>query len=500
MMALFTKHQSRSLFLIFFLSTALCVPAVVCAARVQKPGVQKPGVQKPAAALKPAEPFQQSIENIRKAAESAGVMLVSLPSGRIVFEYNSATALVPASLVKLLTSYAAMKKLGPSFRFGTEALARGEPVDGVIQGDIWIRGAGDPFFVSAKAQELAQAIKDRGIRQITGGVFTDDGFFNPKSEHICLDGDCVGTFNPVVSATAVDFNLVPLRLLVPPKPGAVVTVDPAWAGSYIKVNGRAVSAKKGDTLRVRSLGATGSGQEEFQISGQAASRGPRSREYRFHAADPAGLFAGAIRAALERSGIRVMGQAAGEGTTPPGAVTIARYESPPLSELVASMNKYSNNFMAEMLLKALGGHVSGPPGTSAKGVAVVKSALVDAGIPDRTGMIDCGSGLSRFCLVTPQSFCRLLASAFQDQQMGPAFISSLAVNAGEGTLRRRMRKPGLTVQGKTGTLSDVVAFAGYVSGPSGNTHAAALMLNGVRDRWKARQAIDAFLEEAAFLK
>lgn len=429
------------------------------------------------------------------------MILVSLPSGRTVFEYQSREALVPASLVKLLTSYAALKKLGPSFRFGTEVLARAEPVDGIVQGDIWIRGSGDPFFVSTKAQELAQAVKDRGIRQISGGVFADDGFFDPKSEHICLDADCIGTYNPVVSATAVDFNIAPLRLLVPQKPGAAITVDPAWAGNYIKVSGKAsVSARKGDTLKVRSLGATGSGQEEFQISGQAASRGPRSREYRFHAADPAGLLANAIRAALERSGVRVMGRTAREDTAPAGAVTIARYESPPLSELVSGLNKYSNNFMAEMLLKGLAGHISGPPGTTAKGVAIVKAALVEAGIPDRTGMIDCGSGLSRFCLVTPETFCRLLSAASQDPELGAAFISSLAVNAEEGTLRRRMRKPGLTVRGKTGTLKNVVGFAGYVSGPSGNTYAAAIMLNGVRDTWKARQAIDAFLEEAAFLK
>ncbi len=485
-MDFFTKLRNfRPFLIIFCTSTALCAPAVAVPA---------------ADSQRPTQPFVQSIERIRKTAESVGVMLVSLPSGQTVVEHNSGAAFVPASLVKLLTSYAALRKLGPSFRFKTEALARGGPVDGVIQGDIWIRGAGDPFFVSEKAQELAQAIKLQGIRQITGGVFTDDSFFNPKSEHICLDGDCIGKYNPVVSATAVDFNLVPFRLLVPPKPGSAVTVDPAWAGSYIKVSGKAVSAKKGDTLKVRSLGATGGGQEEFQISGQAASRGPRSREYRFHAADPAGLFAGAIRTALERSGIRVMGHAIGEGTAPSGAVTIARYESPELSELVSSMNKYSNNFMAEMLLKGLGGHVSGPPGTGAKGVAVIESALVEAGIPDRTGIIDCGSGLSHFCLVTPKTFCQLLTAAYKDQQMGPAFISSLAVNAGEGTLKRRMRKPGLSVQGKTGTLNDVIGFAGYVSGPSGNTYAAALMLNGVRDRWKARQAIDAFLEEAAFLK
>lgn len=442
--------------------------------------------------------FQQSLDRFHKAAGRVGVMLVSLPSGQPTFEYRSKEGFVPASVVKLLTSYAALKKLGPSFRFGTEIYARGEPTGGVVQGDIWIRGSGDPFFVAAKAQVLAQALKDRGIRQITGGIFTDNGFFDPASEHICLDADCIGTYNPVVSATAVDFNLAPVRLGVPQKPGKPVTVETTWAGNYARVSGKAVSAKKKGALKVRPLGATGDGREEFQISGQAPTRGPRTREYRFHAADPAGLFAHTVRAALERSGVRVQGQATREGTVPPGAVMIARYESPPLSELVAGLNKHSNNFMAEMLLKGLAGHVTGPPGTTSKGVSVVRAALKEAGAPDQTGMIDCGSGLSRYCLVSPETFCRLLAAAWRDTAMGAEFLASLAANAEAGTLKRRMRKPGLTVRGKTGTLNDVIGFAGYVSGPSGRTFAVAIILNDVRDRSRARQAIDSFLDEVAF--
>ena len=162
------------------------------------------------------------------------------------------------------------------------------------------------------------------------------------------------------------------------------------------------------------------------------------------------------------------------------------------------MNKYSNNFMAEMLLRGLGGYVEGSPGTSAKGIAVIRNTLNEAGITDETGMLNCGSGLSRFCRISPETFCRLLTAAWQDPIIGADFTSSLAVNAEEGTLRRRMHKPGLTVRGKTGTLNDVIGFAGYVSGPSGKVYAVTIMLNDVKDRGKARQAIDSFLEEVAF--
>jgi D-alanyl-D-alanine carboxypeptidase/D-alanyl-D-alanine-endopeptidase (penicillin-binding protein 4) len=205
-----------------------------------------------------------------------------------------------------------------------------------------------------------------------------------------------------------------------------------------------------------------------------------------------------MRTALERSGVKVMGTYAKEGTAPPDAKVIAYYDSPELSELIPGLNRYSNNFMAEMLLKSLGGYVAGAPGTSEKGLAVVRTSLREAGIADETGTLDCGSGLSRLCRISPETFCRLLCAAWNDSGIREEFISSLAVNGEQGTLRRRMCKQGLTVRGKTGTLNDVIGFAGYVSGPSGRTCAAAVILNEVPDRAKARQAVDSLLEEVAF--
>lgn len=454
----------------------------------------------PVAAAEISHPrLQSAIDQIRKAAGSAAFQLIALPSGQVVCQERPNEAFVPASLVKLLTSYAALKKLSPSFRFTTQVFAGSEPVDGIVQGDVWIKGSGDPYFVDEKVQLLVLALKDRGIRQIRGTIVADNSFFQPASERICLDGDCIGLYNPVVSAAAVDFNQLTVKVSAPAKPGKSATVDSAPAGSYVRVTGQATSGKKGgNSLRVRSLGAAGNGQEQFQISGQISTRGGRSREYRFQAADPAGLFAHAIRTALERSGIRVQGSVVKEGTTPQGAKVIAAYDSPPLSEIVSVLNKYSNNFMAEMVLRSLGGYIAGAPGTSAKGIAVVGAALREADIPEETGVLDCGSGLSRLCRVSPQTFCRLLYAAWNDQTIRDEFVSSLAANAEEGTLRRRMHKPGLIVRGKTGTLNDVIGFAGFVSVPSGRTYAAAIMLNDVRDRFKARQAIDTFLEEVGF--
>jgi D-alanyl-D-alanine carboxypeptidase/D-alanyl-D-alanine-endopeptidase (penicillin-binding protein 4) len=424
--------------------------------------------------------------------------VVSLSSGKVVCESRPKDALVPASLMKLLTSYAALKKLGPSFRFSTKVMAAEGPVEGVISGNIWIKGSGDPFFTSENALQLAEALKEKGIRQIRGGIYVDSSFFQPLSERICLDGDCVGAYNPVVSAAAINFNTLTVKI-IPARSAKAFSADSGLAGDYVRVSGQAGWTKKGrSSLRLRSIGATGNGREQFQLSGRASARGGRVREFRFKAADPAGLFAHTMRAALERSGVRVLGTEAKEGTAPPGAEDIVSYDSPRLAELISGLNRYSNNFMAEMLLRSLGGYVAGAPGDSDKGIAVVRTTLREAGIPEEIGTLNCGSGLSRFCRVSPDTLCRLLAAAWNDNAIREEFISSLAANGEKGTLKRRMHQPGLTVRGKTGTLNDVIGFAGYVSGPSGKTYAAAVMLNEVRDRFKARQAVDSLLEQAAF--
>ncbi len=451
-----------------------------------------PEVRNPAA-------FEPALDSLDKAAGVAGVLVVSLSSGDVVCRSKPTGALVPASVMKLLTSYAALKKLGPSFSFTTKALALESPVGGIVSGDLWIKGNGDPFFVSEKAFQLAQAIKDSGIRQITGGIFVDGSFFQPTSERICLDKDCSASYNPLVSAMAIDYNTLTIRITAPMKAGQAFIADSGLAQGYVQMSGQASLKKKGqNSLFLHSLGADGDGREQFQLSGQARARGGLVRQFRFVAADPSGLFAHEVRAALERSGVKVLGHGTREGTSPPNAKVIASYYSPPLSELISGLNKYSNNFMAEMLLRSLGGVVSGEPGTSEKGIAIVRTSLREAGIPDEIATLNCGSGLSRSCRVSPETLCRLLVAAWNDKGIREEFISSLAVNGEQGTLRKRMCKPGLTVRGKTGTLDDVIGFAGYVSGPSGNTCAVAVILNEVRDRARARQAVDFLIERVAF--
>ena len=206
------------------------------------------------------------------------------------------------------------------------------------------------------------------------------------------------------------------------------------------------------------------------------------------------MWPGLCARCCKQSGIEVVGKAARRGTVPAGATSLVSTESPPLAEMIHGLNRYSNNFMAEMLLRSLGGCVLGPPGTAAKGLAVLGKTLREIDIPEREVQLHSGSGLSRRCLASPQAFCRVLLKAYGDPSMGREFFASLAVNGQEGTLRNRLVRTDTVIRGKTGTLNDVVAFSGYVTDPKGELCAVTILLNQVTNLVEAREALDAFLE------
>ena len=422
---------------------------------------------------------------------------MELPSGRVVLEHGSKEGLIPASLAKILTSYAALKQLGPYHHFSTSLWAVDSLKGDTVHGNIWIKSEGDVFLVREKAWTLACKLKESGVRRIQGGIYVDSSFFEPRSEQICLDGKCGQSYNPVLSATSMDFNTITFQISPGPKVGSPVKVEWLPAGDYVQLNNTATtSAKPSRThLKLQSLGMSADGREKFQISGRLPIGSAKSCEYRFNVDEPAAFTARSFKALFHQAGIDVLGASAGAGTVPPGARKLATYESPPLADLLYGLNRYSNNFMAEILLRSLGATTAGPPGTMDKGVSAVRRSLSALGIPEQQVILNSGSGLSRECKVSAEAFCRVLKAAYQDFSIGPELMASLAMNANEGTLKKRMHKPGVTVRGKTGTLSNVVGFAGYVSGPDNKVYAATVLLNEVRNLWDARDALDSFLEQ-----
>ncbi|MCE5242998.1 MAG: D-alanyl-D-alanine carboxypeptidase/D-alanyl-D-alanine-endopeptidase [Syntrophobacteraceae bacterium] len=451
-----------------------------------------------AAAAGPEEMLRPQLDALQKSAGDVGIQVIALPSGKPVWEYRAAEPLVPASLVKVLTSYAALKRLGPGHHYQTSLWALDGPKGDAIPGDLWIRGDGDPYLVAEKASALAAALRESGVRSIHGGICIDNGAFSPPSERVCLDGQCGRNYEPVLSATAVDFNSITFRVSPGAKTGSPVRVSWSPAGDYVRMTNRAVTGGKGakTPLRLQSLGMAPDGHEKFELTGRLPARGAGEREFRLNVADPA-FFAGyTYKALLREAGIEIRGAGVKVCSVPAGAKKILESGSQSLGEILFGLNRYSNNFMAEMVLRNMGGRTGEFPATAEKGLAVVRRTLGSLGIPEGEVSLDCGSGLSRNCRVSPRTFGKVLAAVYADPSIAPDFMASLAVSSQDGTLRRRAHPPGIVLRGKTGSLSDVAAIAGYVEEAGRDVCAVTIICNDVRDPAAAKAAMHAFIDRA----
>lgn len=440
--------------------------------------------------------YRSHLYQFQKVAREVGIEVKALPSGNTIFRYHSDIPLIPASLTKLLTSYTALKRLGPFYHFKTRIYAMQEPKDGTIDGNIWVKSDGDCFLVAERVWDLARKLKALGVRRITGGVYVDDSFFDPETTKMCVDGKCSEPYNPVISPTAIDFNTITFNVFPGPKVGSPGRVEWFPPGDYVDLDNELTTGARHSHshIIIESLGMTATGREQFRIRGKLPIHSDRLYEYRFNIEDPVSFFAHSFRGLLQEVGIQVQGRAAGD-RVPAGAKLLLTYESPPLGAVLYGLNRYSNNFMAEMLARTFGAQILGSPGTVDKGIQVIYETLAKLGIPASQVHLTCGSGLSRHCEVSPHVFCTVLADAYHDFSLAPEYMASMAMNGQDGTLQQRMHDPSILVRGKTGTLRNVSCFAGYVRGPRHKVYAVAIMLNQVRRVWDAEHTIDSFVED-----
>lgn len=347
---------------------------------------------------------------------------VDLRSGRVVFQANAGLALAPASAEKLAVSFAALRLLGPGFRFRTDVVGEGELAGKVWRGDLFLVGHGDPTLAPADLDLLARDVAAWGIRRVTGRIFGDERHF--------------------------DFRRSP----------------PGWKPRFLGIESPPISALSVEA--VRGEGVDG--------SAEAAAR--------------------AFRAALGRRGVTVARRSRA-GTAPAGTFPLALDLSEPLATIVRGMNRDSDNFVSEMLLKELGASVA-RTGTSAAGARVVQQALVESGISIAGVHIADGSGLSRLDRLTAETLVAILQAGAADPAIRDAFVTSLAVAGVSGTLKKRLdRRPTRgQVIAKTGTTSVSSALAGFVR----RRYVFAIIQNGSPlPYWSARQAQDRFVSVLA---
>jgi D-alanyl-D-alanine carboxypeptidase/D-alanyl-D-alanine-endopeptidase (penicillin-binding protein 4) len=408
-----------------------------------------------------------------------GIEAIDARDGRILYERAQDDAFQPASTLKLLVGSAALDKLGPDFRFTTDAVAGGPIVDGTLQGALVVRAGGDPFLRDADFDALALTLAAKGVRTIRDGVAFDVGRFEPSAypPGWSID-DMPYDYAPPVGALAFEENVVHLTISPGPAVDAPAIVSsgpfpfvrrssegcaPQIAPEFfpLVVTG-AADAKDDVDVRRSPLGC----DEVFGTIPLGAKPDTLDAAVTF----PTVYASLALRAALQRHGIAVHDgaqggpSALGLGGAALDAPVLWTHTSEPLRDVLADMWMPSDNLAAEMLLRELGAVASGGVGTRLGGIAFEKSWLTPLGADPATLALDDGSGLSAYDRITPADLVAILKHDWDGPQHDTV-LGALPIAGVRGTLQSSFvgTPAEKRVFAKTGTLRHASTLAGYVA-------------------------------------
>jgi D-alanyl-D-alanine carboxypeptidase/D-alanyl-D-alanine-endopeptidase (penicillin-binding protein 4) len=437
------------------------------------------------------EPVRAALQRAQVPMNAVSVVVTPVAEGAPLVEHEARTPMNPASVMKLFTTYAALDLLGPAFTFHTDFLTRGTIADGVLDGDLVVRGGGDPKLAYDDLWRALHALRSRGVREIRGDIIVDRSYFAPAAyDPARFDNEPRRAYNAGTDAFLVNFQAVNFTV-IPGKNSARVVAEPDFPNLQIQSRIALTKEPCGDFRRALKVDFDENGLlGTIVISGNYAAAcgektwplalfdGPRYSEasLRWLWSEVGGTLRGKVRA----------------GTAPQDAVLLYRHDSEPLANLVRETNKYSNNVMARQIFLALSAERGGSGEAKASERLVrewLRTRAIDA--PDLS--IENGSGLSRTDRATAATLAQLLKSAWAGPVM-PELMSSLPLYAVDGTLKTR-RANGAAGQAhlKGGTLTGVQSVAGYVLDAHGRRWVVVMVMNHGNANG-AQSAIDALVE------
>jgi len=500
----------------------LTLPLLVCASLLL--AVPAPG--QPATDLtvdQLASTIRDTIDAPTYAGGSWGIQIANLRTGEVVFSRNEDQNFIPASNVKLYTSAAVLDRLGPDFQYRTRVYIDGPIENGVLKGNVIIRGAGDPTIGGEAQQDdvtrvfraWADSLRSLGIRRITGDVVGDDTYFSdaPLGRGWSWD-DTAYAYSAEIGALSFNLNKINLRVR-----GGSSIDDPGridwspFSTDYVRVENRSRTVRRWkdkdeEYERLRGTNTI--------VVGTKVPAGSIEEE-ELAIANPTLYTAHVFREVLLREKISVAGKAVDLDATTlaprydaPATRPVASYTSNPMSDIVRDLNRESINLYAEMMLRTLAvidppDSTEHKPGTSELGAAAVHETLGAAGVDTSRVKIVDGSGLSRQNLMTPRGTVQLLQYMWThpNPAVSTAFFESLAVGGRHGTLERRFRggaPASENVHAKTGTLSGVSALSGFVTTSRGTPFAFSMFCNNyTADGSEVRDAQDVIVNALARL-
>jgi serine-type D-Ala-D-Ala carboxypeptidase/endopeptidase (penicillin-binding protein 4) len=411
-----------------------------------------------------------------------GVAVLDSSSGNMLFEHNADQSFAAASNAKILTAAAALDYLGADFQFRTELL--GEPPDatGHIPGDLYLRGRGDASFDEADMVRLVRRLGEQGVTRIDGGIVVDNSYFDAENlpPHFDEQPDEYASYRSPIAATSYAFNAwsgIIRPSLSGAGPARVVIFPP---NDYIKLVSTVSTIRRGRT-RLRMETKEEGEHLVVNLSGQIRVE-VKQRRFRRRVPDPVQFVGTGLRRALQDAGIAVRKPKIRMGAAPDTTVQLAVHQSLPLGVMIRGMGKYSNNFVAELLLKVVGAETmaKGQPATWNHGVDAVSQFLLKAGIEKGRYRYENGSGLFDSNRLSPRQIVSVLQMAQRDYRWGPDLVSSLSVSGGEGTLSGRMDEgpAARRIRAKTGTLDQASALSGIAAIDGNAPLLFSILLNG----------------------
>lgn len=411
---------------------------------------------------------------------------------KVIFNVNAGKKMIPASATKIVTAAAVISQFPPGTKFKTALLTSATAEGGVLKGDLYLRGGGDPGFVSESMWFLVNSFTRTGVKTIEGDLVVDDTLFDKVRYDLSRQKERADrAYDAPIGAMSFNWNSVNIFVRPGKKVGdaALVFADPE--NQYIQLKSKVITipASGKSSIAVERDENPKNPGDLVTVSGKISLNSNEMVVYK-NITHP-DLWSGYnLRSFLLQRGIEVKGSIK-TGSTPATAKLVAEVESKPIQEILSDMNKFSNNYVAEMLTKNLAA-LTDPPGTLAKGMKVLDRYLKGLGIAATDYDLSNPSGLTRKNKMTALSLWKVLNDMKFQFRYQPEFVTSLPIAGIDGTLKNRMKEgPGLRwIRAKTGFLNGVVALAGYAGRSDGTVLPFVFIYNGSADESKVRALFD----------
>ncbi len=418
--------------------------------------------------------IEKILQKDRLAVQRA-ILIQRVSDGQILYEHHADQLLSPASVTKVITAAAVLHKLTPGYLFKTKWYYTGERKNSSLHGDLVVVGEGDPFLVSEKLWQLAADLKNMGLDTIEGDLVIDNTLFDDEGRDVSRTGGAIrsrNAYDAPVSAFALNFNT--LAFIIAPNTAsgqpARISFDPyAINGMSIENQVRSINPGGANNLQIVRH-SHNNGTAKFVATGTIAGDALPQKIYR-SVGEQNYTNGELLRAFLKAAGITWNGKTKITGK-PPQAKLLYQLDSYPLSHIVSGLNKFSNNFIADMLVKRLGASFY-KNGTLDAGMRVINEFMRDSvGIKTNFELRN-GSGLNTQNRITARQVANLLRYMETRFDLFPEFLASMPAAGLDGTLAKRFRDRKTSaarglIRAKTGTLTEPIAvasLAGYLRDP-----------------------------------